>query len=129
MQPPDTSDQIPPFKTLMARGARKKCPRCGEGPLFRRYNIMHEHCSVCDLKYLEDQGALFGTLFLVDRALFIFPLIVMIYFRSYVRNAIWFYLLCAMMMFLVIYTLPQRSGMALALDYLLRRRRSRGLAR
>src|SRR5438477_12867813 len=118
MQLPDSSDQIPSFKTLMARGARKKCPRCGEGPLFRR-----------DLKYLEDQGALFGTLFLVDRALFIFPLIVMIYFRSYVRNAIWFYLLCAMMMFLVIYTLPQRSGMALALDYLLRRRRSRGLAR
>jgi len=34
-----------------------------------------------------------------------------------------------MLMFLVIYTLPQRSGMAVALDYLLRRRRSRGLAR
>jgi hypothetical protein len=69
------SDDIPPLKTLMARGARKKCPRCGEGPLFKRFNIMHERCAVCGLKYLEDEGALFGTLFLVDRALFILPLI------------------------------------------------------
>ena len=121
------SEPIPPFTTLMARGARKRCPRCGEGPLFKRFNIMHERCSVCGLKYLEEEGALFGTLFLVDRALFVFPLIVMIYFRSYVPNPVWFYVACAMMLFAVIYTLPQRSGMAVALHYLLRRRRSRNL--
>ena len=121
------SEPIPPFTTLMARGARKRCPRCGEGPLFKRFNIMHERCSVCDLKYLEEEGALFGTLFLVGRALFVFPLIVMIYFRSYVPNPVWFYVVCAMMLFAVIYTLPQRSGMAVALHYLLRRRRSRNL--
>ncbi len=121
------SDPIPPFKTLMARGARKQCPRCGLGPLFKRYNILHERCAVCGLKYLDDECALFGTLFLVDRALFIFPLIVMIYFRTYVHNAIWFYLACAILMFAVVYTLPQRSGMALALHYLLRERRSHGL--
>jgi len=121
------SQPIPPFTRLMARGARKRCPRCGEGPLFKRFNIMHERCSVCGLKYLEEEGALFGTLFLVDRALFVFPLIVMIYFRSYVPNPVWFYVACAMMLFAVIYTLPQRSGMAVALHYLLRRRRSRNL--
>src|ERR1051325_3112072 len=121
------SEPIPPFTTLMARGARKRCPRCGEGPLFKRFNIMHERCSVCGLKYLEEEGALLGTLFLVDRALFVFPLVVMIYFRSYVPNPVWFYVACAMMLFAVIYTLPQRSGMAVALHYLLRRRRSRNL--
>ena len=68
-------DETPSLKTLLVRGWRKRCPRCGEGRLFRRFNILHKSCSVCGLQYLEDQGALFGYLFLIDRALFLFPLI------------------------------------------------------
>lgn len=116
------TEPIPPFKTLMARGARKRCPRCGEGRLFKRYNILLKDCEVCGLKYLQDQGDLFGYLFLVDRALFVFPLVVMVYFRASVPNANWFYLLLAVMLFLLFYTLPHRTGMSVALDYRMRRR-------
>src|SRR5687767_6424534 len=94
----------PPLRTLLARGARKRCPQCGEGPLFRYYNVLHERCSVCGLKYLEDEGALFGYLFLLDRALFLFPLIAMIYFRLHVPGASWFYALFAVTMFALVYT-------------------------
>jgi uncharacterized protein (DUF983 family) len=114
----------PSFREAMLRGFRRRCPRCGEGRLFRRYNIMVERCEVCGLKYLEDQGDLFGYLFLIDRALFITPLIVMIYFRSYVPNQNWFYLLCVVMLFALFYTLPHRTGMSLALEYVFRRKRS-----
>ena len=119
------SDESPPLKTLLLRGARGRCPRCGEGKLFRRYNIMVDRCEACGIKYLEDQGDLFGYLFVLDRGLFVFPLIVMIYFRSYVPNQNWFYLLCVVMLVGLFYTLPHRTGMSLALEYYFRLRRAK----
>jgi uncharacterized protein (DUF983 family) len=113
-------DETLSLKTLLSRGWRKRCPRCGEGRLFRRYNILHERCSVCGLQYLEEQGALFGYLFLIDRALFLFPLIVMIYFRLYVPGAGWFYASFVVLIVALFYTLPQRSGVGVALHYLRR---------
>lgn len=114
-------DDAPGLTTLIARGWRKRCPRCGEGPLFRRYNVLHDRCSVCGLQYLEDQGALFGYLFLIDRALFVFPLIVLIYFRLHVPGAGWFYVASVVLVFALFYTLPQRSGVGVALHYYRRR--------
>jgi len=113
-------DETPSLKTLLVRGWRKRCPRCGEGRLLRRFNILHKTCSVCGLQYLEDQGALFGYLFIIDRALFLFPLIVMIYFRLYVPGAGWFYASFIVLIFALFYTLPQRSGVGVALHYLRR---------
>jgi hypothetical protein len=69
---------------------------------------LHERCSVCGLQYLEEQGALFGYLFLIDRALFLFPLIVMIYFRLYVPGAAWFYASFVVFVFALFYTLPRQ---------------------
>ncbi len=112
------------FRTIAMRCVRGRCPRCGSGRLFRRYNILFERCDVCGLKYLEDQGDLFGYLFLVDRALFIAPLIVMIYFRAYVPNQNWFYLLCVVMLAALFYTLPHRTGLSLAIEYYFFRRKS-----
>jgi uncharacterized protein (DUF983 family) len=117
------AEAAPSTKTVMMRGIRGRCPRCGEGKLFRRYNIMIERCDACGLKYLQDQGDLFGYLFLIDRALFVAPLIVMIYFRAYVPNQNWFYGLCVVMLFALFYTLPHRTGMSLALEYLFRRKK------
>ena len=113
-------DETPSLRTLLARGWCKRCPRCGEGRLFRRYNILYERCSICGLQYLEEQGALFGYLFLIDRALFLAPLIVMIYFRLYVPGAGLFYASFVVLIFALFYTLPQRSGVGVALHYLRR---------
>jgi uncharacterized protein (DUF983 family) len=118
------TDPPPPLATLLARGARKHCPQCGEGALFKRFNIMHERCAVCGLQYLQDQGDLFGYLFVLDRALFILPLIAMVFLRLYVPSASWFYVLWALLMIALVYTLPHRTGMSIAFDYLLRRRRA-----
>src|ERR1051326_4689042 len=116
-------DDRTPWRTAIARGFRKRCPRCGRGKLFRRFNILHDRCDVCGLQYLEEQGALFGYLFLVDRALFLFPLIVMIYFRVYIPHAAGlFYGSFAILMFALFYTLPYRTGASVALHFLRRRR-------
>jgi uncharacterized protein (DUF983 family) len=33
------------------RGFRGRCPRCGEGKLFRAFLKVDDHCPVCDLDY------------------------------------------------------------------------------
>jgi uncharacterized protein (DUF983 family) len=114
----------PALGTLLARGARRRCPRCGEGPLFKRLNVMHDRCAACGLRYLEDQGDLFGYLFVLDRALFLVPLIAMVFLRVYVPNASWFYVVWVILVVAVVVTLPQRTGVSIAFDYWLRHRRA-----
>jgi uncharacterized protein (DUF983 family) len=37
--------------TAMRRGFRGRCPRCGEGKLFRAFLKVDDHCSACGLDY------------------------------------------------------------------------------
>jgi uncharacterized protein (DUF983 family) len=37
--------------TALKRGFRGRCPRCGEGRLFRAFLKVDDHCSVCGLDY------------------------------------------------------------------------------
>jgi uncharacterized protein (DUF983 family) len=37
--------------TAMKRGFRSRCPRCGEGKLFRAFLKVDDHCSVCKLDF------------------------------------------------------------------------------
>ena len=37
--------------TAMKRGFRSRCPRCGEGKLFRAFLKVDDHCSVCCLDF------------------------------------------------------------------------------
>ncbi len=40
--------------TSIPRGFRGRCPRCGEGPLYRAYIKVDKHCSVCGLICVHD---------------------------------------------------------------------------
>jgi uncharacterized protein (DUF983 family) len=50
-----TRDSAPAEKrdvwTAMKRGFRGRCPRCGEGKLFRAFLKVDNNCSVCDLDF------------------------------------------------------------------------------
>lgn len=37
--------------TALKRGLRSRCPRCGEGKLFRAFLKVDDHCSVCGLDF------------------------------------------------------------------------------
>jgi uncharacterized protein (DUF983 family) len=37
--------------TAIKRGFRGRCPRCGEGKLFRAFLKVDDHCSVCELDF------------------------------------------------------------------------------
>lgn len=62
----DTQD--PPSASILAAGLKGRCPRCGEGALFRRGLALREKCGRCGLSYaFADSGdgpAVFAILIL-----------------------------------------------------------------
>ena len=115
-------EPIPKLKTVLARGARRRCPQCGEGKIFKGWLKLRDRCEVCGLQFLNNQGDLWAYLVAVDRALFIFPLVVMIYFRIYNPYSIWYYVFAFGLLGGFLFTLPHRNGMSLGVDYLIRRK-------
>jgi uncharacterized protein (DUF983 family) len=109
----------PPLRTVLWRGWRRRCPRCGEGRLFRKWLDMHERCSSCNLLYLRNQGDLWFFMIITDRVPILFG-IAALYFgvgpRGWMTTGAFF----AAMAIPVIATLPQRQGLALACDFLVR---------
>ena len=116
------NEPLPKLRTVLARGMRRRCPQCGQGKVFKGWLKLHDRCDVCGLQFLNNQGDLWAYLVAVDRALFIFPLIIMIYFRLYNPHSVWYYAFCGALVVGFFYTLPHRNGMSLGVDYLIRRK-------
>ena len=112
----------PKLRTLVWRGWHKKCPQCGQGDLYQKWMRLHEHCPACGLRYLESQGDLIGPLVLLDRVLFLVPLAALFCFAGWHPNRLLLVLLGGAAAFLLLYTMPNRNGVSLAIDYLLRRK-------
>jgi len=83
---------------------------------------MHEHCPSCGLKYLENQGDLIGPLMFLDRVLFLVPIIVLFYFGVWRPTLLGFVLFGGVTLSLLIATTPNRNGVSVAIDYLIRRK-------
>lgn len=113
---------LPDLKTLVARGWQKKCPQCGEGPLYRRWFTLHDSCPKCGLRYLPDQGDVFGPLVFLDRVLFLIPFIVLFFFHLWHPGLLVFLLVGAAMVLVMVYTTPNRNGVSVAFDYFIRRK-------
>ena len=116
------NEPIPKLKTVLWRGMCRRCPQCGQGKVFKGWLKLHDRCDVCGLQLLNNQGDLWAYLVAVDRALFIFPLVIMIYFRLYNPHSVWYYVFCFLLLAGFFFTLPHRNGMSLGIDYLIRRK-------
>ncbi len=122
MEPRDRSPREPlTAREAIARGWRKRCPHCGQGPLFLRWNTPYRNCPVCGYLYERDYGDVWWVLIVTDRI----PIgigIVCLYFGFRVTTwpaAIAFF---GSLMLPLVLTIPRRYGVAFALAYLSRRR-------
>jgi uncharacterized protein (DUF983 family) len=52
------------WPTLLARGARRRCPACGTGGLFTRWVRMVERCPGCGMRFEREEGFFLGVYFL-----------------------------------------------------------------
>ena len=108
-----------PVRTVLIRGLRKRCPRCGVGPLFLRGIRFLDRCPHCDLLYQRNYGDTWIFIVITDRIPILF-LIAALYF-----GMVSFTLAGALLLFVAIAaplvaTIRERQGLALALDYLSR---------
>jgi uncharacterized protein (DUF983 family) len=110
-----------PIRVALGRGLRRRCPRCGVGPLFRRGLKTHERCSSCDLQYQRDRGDTWLFMIITDRIPILFGIALVYFgFRPESPAAITAFFLAIAIP--VIATLRERQGMALAVDYLVTQR-------
>lgn len=111
----------PPVGVILRRGIRGRCPRCGEGRLFRRWIETFDRCSACDLLLQRNYGDTWMFTNIMDRVPLFFGIVALFFgFRvtSFMSGAIFITLLAVPM----IATVRHRQGLALALDYLWRAR-------
>lgn len=59
--PGDTA--LPSLTTLLLRGARLRCPRCGQGKVFQGWFSMNDSCPSCDRKFNRAPGYFLGSIF------------------------------------------------------------------
>ena len=103
----------------LRRGLSRRCPRCGEGPLFSRWMKTRERCSSCDLLYQRNYGDTWFFIIITDRIPILFGVAAVYFgFRPSTPLGITAFFLALALP--VIATVPQRQGLALALDYLVR---------
>jgi uncharacterized protein (DUF983 family) len=114
-----TSAHRTPVAVVLRRGLRRRCPRCGEGQLFRRGLKTFDRCSECQLLYQRDYGDTLMFMIITDRIPILFG-IAFLYFgihpNGWLSTAFFFGALSIPLLA----TLRERQGLALALDYLLR---------
>jgi hypothetical protein len=105
-------------RTALGRGLRKRCPHCGEGPLFSGWSQL-ERCSICGLVFVGNPGDTWAFVIFGDR-LPLAAMVVVIYFgagrlpRGLGVTAL------IVLGALVVWTAPNRWGAGIALHYLSR---------
>ncbi len=93
------------------------CPACGEGTLFLDYFKMKEKCDTCGTYFIEKNGDNWFFLVFIDRAFFIFPIVIMLYFSF---SRIYIVIGSLIIITLFIFSTPLRLGISLAFDYYMR---------
>ena len=69
--------------SVLLRGLRKRCPRCGERRIFRSLLHLIERCPNCDLRFEREQGGFLGAMtinFLVSIVVWVSMLVVVLVF-------------------------------------------------
>lgn len=104
---------------VLRRGLRCRCPRCGEGQIFRRGIEINQRCAACHLLLQRNYGDTWMFMMITDRIPMLFG-IAALYFglvaTSWTGAAILFVAVATPMLA----TIRERQGLALALDYLSR---------
>ncbi len=107
----------PSKRQLISRGLRMKCPRCGEGPIFRRLWTYTEytHCPRCGLLY--DKGGE-SLAFMYLSTAFLTGLFFIVLITMPPENLGRYRLgLAGAALLLYVSTMPFRKGLAIAFNY------------
>jgi uncharacterized protein (DUF983 family) len=109
------------FATAIKRGWQKRCPHCGQGPLFAGRWTHVDRCPRCGLIYERNPGDTWLFTIVGDR-LPIAAIIVVIYFGLVRICPTVGFAVMVLLGLVVVWTAPNRWGVGIALHYLSRRK-------
>ena len=75
-RPPPRLREVSTFRVLV-RGARKRCPRCGERKILDGFFKLTPRCPACDLRFEREEGGFLGAMALNYTVAIVFWLVVM----------------------------------------------------
>jgi uncharacterized protein (DUF983 family) len=104
--------------TALRRGLLKRCPHCGQGPLFAGWHHL-DRCQVCGLVYERNPGDTWAFTVIGDR-LPVAAIIGLLYFGFGRSHRVLGLGAFAVMGVLLVLTAPNRWGVGIALHYLSR---------
>ena len=107
-----------PTWPAIARGWRRKCPRCGNGPLLRGYLTVRDSCPVCREElhhHRADDGPAYLTILIVGHLMAPLLLIAFTTFRP--DPLILFTVFAVGCITLSLYLLPRLKGVIVAIQW------------
>lgn len=117
-QTPDQDLQDRPTKLAMWRGFRRRCPNCGDGPLFAGYLKVVDQCPVCHAEmhhHRADDGPAYLTILVVGHLLGIFMHVVFVQFRPDPWVMVTLFTVACVA--LSLYLLPRLKGLIVGLQW------------
>ena len=109
------------FTTLIRRALRKKCPQCGTGDLYIRWNEFNVQCPSCGCEL--EQRAEHSWFFTYMSTAFLTGIIVLwMLFFPFQNHFLGYSLEFLVWLLLILFTLPYRKALAIAIDYWLEKR-------
>ncbi|MFW2544658.1 DUF983 domain-containing protein [Primorskyibacter sp. 2E107] len=107
-----------PFWPTLYKGWRRRCPKCGSGPLLTGYLKVRDHCPVCreDLHHHRaDDGPAYLTILIVGHLMA--PLLLMVFTRFRPEPLILFTIFAVGSVGLSLYLLPRLKGAIVAFQW------------
>ena len=109
----------PKVVSALRNGLHRRCPRCGEAPLFEGFFQLQERCPKCQLELERNAGDTWALWLIGDRVFIAFIIIaVFLVFRSDSWTFGLAITICTVIPLFA--TMPHRMGLCLAIDYLVR---------
>ncbi|MEK6797476.1 MAG: DUF983 domain-containing protein [Planctomycetota bacterium] len=107
--------------TALARGLTRQCPRCGQGRLFDGWYAVRTRCSNCDLDLVSMYEHTWAFMYLSTAFLTGSIVVAMFLLRPSAEG--WGrFLYFVIAVILIVGSLPNRKGFALAIEYLVERK-------
>ena len=105
------------WRRVIWRGLCRRCPRCGDGRLFKAWYTLEERCDACDLEYESRDGDTWAFMYVTTAGLTGFIIVGMLLLRP--PSVFVGRLVVAMTAIVLIFmTLPYRKGVAIAIHFI-----------
>ena len=121
IDPADTPPAPRPTRIQLAlRALRRKCPRCGDGDLFRKFYTLHDACPRCGLRLDQSDGNTWFFMYLTSGGVIGICFLILFFWRPRNEDLPWVSaVMIAGALVVLLSTLPWRKSFGIAMDYLI----------